>query len=316
VVLGVLPLFHVYGLNAVLGQVVRQQARLVLVDAFVAGPEQGTLAVVEDEAVTVLPVAPPVFARWQHVPDLRERLGGVRLVLSGSAPLAPELVEDFTGRTGLVVHQGYGLTEAAPVVTSTLCSVRPKPGSVGAALPGVEIGLVDEGGRAPEGGDAGEIRIRGRNLFSGWWPEGSGGPDPDGWYATGDVGFLDEDGDLFLVDRLKELVVVSGFNVYPTEVEDVVAEVDGVAEAAVIGVPDPDTGEAVVAYVRPGTGSSYGSESPADLVQRVQDHCATRLARFKQPAEVHVVERLPHTVTGKVAKGRLRAQRRDPGLLQ
>jgi len=316
VVLGVLPLFHVYGLNAVLGQVLRQQARLVLVDAFDAGPEQGTLAVIEDEAVTVLPVAPPVFAHWQRVPDLRERLAGVRLVLSGSAPLAPELVEDFTGRTGLVVHQGYGLTEAAPVVTSTLCSVEPKAGSVGAALPGVELGLVDEDGRAPEGEDGGEIRVRGENLFSGWWPDGADGPDAEGWYATGDVGFLDEDGDLFLVDRLKELVIVSGFNVYPTEVEDVVAEVEGVAEAAVIGVPDPDTGEAVVAYVRAATGSSYDPEDPEDLVQRVQDHCATRLARFKQPAEVHVVERLPHTVTGKVAKGRLRAQRRDPGLLQ
>ena len=214
------------------------------------------------------------------------------------------------------MHQGYGLTEAAPVVTSTLCSAEPKPGSVGAALPGVELGLVDEDGRAPEGEDGGEIRVRGENLFSGWWPDGADGPDAEGWYATGDVGFLDEDGDLFLVDRLKELVIVSGFNVYPTEVEDVVAEVDGVAEAAVIGVPDPDTGEAVVAYVRAATGSSYGPEDPADLVERVQDHCATRLARFKQPAEVHVVERLPHTMTGKVARGRLRAQRRDPGLLQ
>jgi long-chain acyl-CoA synthetase len=237
-------------------------------------------------------------------------------VLSGSAPLATDVVERFTARTGIPVHQGYGLTEASPVVTSTLCSAAPKPGSVGSALPGVELRLVDESGDAPERGDPGEIHVRGANLFSGYWPDGAGGPDADGWYATGDVGFLDEDGDLFLVDRLKELVIVSGFNVYPTEVEDVVAEVDGVAEAAVIGVPDPDTGEAVVAYVRPGTGSSYGSESPADLVQRVQDHCATRLARFKQPAEVHVVERLPHTVTGKVAKGRLRAQRRDPGLLQ
>jgi long-chain acyl-CoA synthetase len=319
VVLGVLPLSHVYGLNAVLGQVLDRQARLVLVDSFDAGPERGTLAVIENEAVTVLPVAPPVFAHWQRVADLRDRLASVRLVLSGSAPLAPELAADFTERTGLTVHQGYGLTEAAPVVTSTLCSVRPKPGSVGAALPGVEVGLVDEDGRAPEGEDGGEIRVRGENLFSGWWPDGADGPDADGWYATGDLGFLDEDGDLFLVDRLKELVIVSGFNVYPTEVEEVVAEVEGVAEAAVIGVPDRDTGEAVVVYVRPVAGLSYDPATPGgspELVQRVQDHCATRLARFKQPAEVHVVDRLPHTVTGKVAKGRLRAERRDPGLLQ
>jgi len=311
VVFGVLPLFHVYGLNAVLGQVLRQRARLVLVNGF---DMEGSLAVIEDEAVTVVPVAPPVFAYWQAVHDLAERLSSVRLVLSGSAPLSPELVDVFERRTGIAVHQGYGLTEAAPVVTSTLRSAHPKRGSVGAALDGIEIRLVDESGRRPEGEDPGEIWIRGANLFSGYWPHGEDGPDADGWYATGDVGFLDGDGDLFLVDRLKELVIVSGFNVYPVEVEEVVAEVEGVAEAAVIGTPDERTGEAVVAYVRP-SGTSYTAE---ELEQRVREHCAVRLARFKQPTEVHVVDELPHTVTGKVAKGRLRAarRRRNLGLLE
>ena len=312
VVFGVLPLFHVYGLNAVLGQVLHQRARLVLANGF---DVEDSLAVVEDEAVTVLPVAPPVFAYWQGVPDLRERLRGVRLVLSGSAPLSRELVDVFEERTGIAVHQGYGLTEAAPVVTSTLRSSTAKPGSVGATLPGVEIRLVDDAGDAPEGEDAGEIWIRGDNLFSGYWPDGADGPDGEGWYATGDVGFLDPDGDLFLVDRLKELVIVSGFNVYPSEVEDVLAEVDGIAEAAVIGTPDPRTGEAVVAYVRPAPGSSYTAD---ELEARVRDHCGLRLARFKQPTEVHVVDELPKTVTGKVAKGRLRERRhrRALGLLE
>jgi long-chain acyl-CoA synthetase len=312
VVLGVLPLFHVYGLNAVLGQVLRQQARLVVVDGF---DVEDTLSVIEDEAVSVLPVAPPVLAYWQAVDDLRERLSGVRLVLSGSAPLAPALVADFTARTGIEVHQGYGLTEAAPVVTSTLRSREPKPGSVGAALPGIELRLVDEHGHAPEGQDSGEIQVRGDNLFDGYWPDGTDGPDAEGWYATGDVGFLDPDGDLFLVDRVKELVIVSGFNVYPSEVEDVLAEVEGVAEAAVIGVDDPQTGEAVVAYVRPVPGTPYDPEA---LVEAVREHCAARLARFKQPSQVHVVEELPHTATGKVAKGRLRAtqRRRATGLLE
>jgi long-chain acyl-CoA synthetase len=312
VVLGVLPLFHVYGLNAVLGQALRQQARLVLVDGF---DMEDSLAVIEDEAVTVLPVAPPVFAYWQAVHDLSERLSGVRLVLSGSAPLSRELVTVFEQRTGLKVQQGYGLTEAAPVVTSTLCSATAKAGSVGAALPGIEIRLVDEGGRAPDGEDAGEIWIRGANLFSGYWPDGADGPDAEGWYATGDVGFLDSDGDLFLVDRLKELVIVSGFNVYPSEVEDVLKEVDDVDEAAVIGAPDERTGEAVVAYVKPTPSSTY---SAAELEELVREHCAVRLARFKQPTQVHVVDELPHTVTGKVAKGRLRerARRRTMGLLE
>jgi long-chain acyl-CoA synthetase len=314
VVLGVLPLFHVYGLNAVLGQVVRHGARLVLMDG--SGPErrfdaERSLAVVGQEAVSVVPLVPTVLAYWMSVPDLGDRLRTVRLVLSGSAPLPPELLAGFTDRTGISVHEGYGLTEAAPVVTSTLLSEKRKPGSVGAALPGVEIRLVDELGRAPEGEDAGEIQVRGDNLFSGYWPDGVDGPDGAGWYATGDVGFLDADGDLFLVDRLKELVIVSGFNVYPVEVEEVITELEAVAEAAVIGAEDEVTGEAVVAYVRRSASSSLTDE---DLARDVAEHCAVRLARFKQPARVHVVDQLPHTVTGKVAKGRLRAHQRRSNL--
>ena len=190
-----------------------------------------------------------MFGYWLADPHIRERLGPVRLVLSGSAPLAASVIDQFTDLTGLPVHQGYGLTEAAPVVTSTLCSVDLQSGSVGAALPGIELRLVDDLGHAPEGEDPGEIQVYGDNLFSGYWPDGSGGPDDAGWWSTGDVGFLDATGDLFLVDRLKELVIVSGFNVYPSEVEDVVREVDGVTEVAVIGVDDDETGEAVVAYV-------------------------------------------------------------------
>ena len=309
VVLGVLPLFHVYGLNAVLGGVLRHRARLVLVERF--DPHE-TLGLIDDEACSVVPVAPPVFAYWEDEADLAVHLGAVRLVLSGSAPLSAEAVERFTARTGIPVHQGYGLTEAAPVVTSTLCSVKAEPGSVGAALPGVELRLIDETGQVPEGEDPGEIQVRGANLFSGYWPDGDGGPDENGWWSTGDVGFLDEDGDLFLVDRVKDLVIVSGFNVYPTEVEEVVEEVPGVADVAVIGVEDPVTGEAVVAYVRaPGA-------DPEAIAAAVRDHCARRLARFKRPSRIEVVDELPKTVTGKVQKGRLRhiERRRTLGILE
>jgi long-chain acyl-CoA synthetase len=310
VVLGVLPLFHVYGLNAVLGGVLRHRAKLVLVDHF---DPQATLDLIDDEAVSVVPVAPPVFAYWLPEEHLRERLGPVRLMLSGSAPLSAELIERFTDATGIPVHQGYGLTEASPIVTSTLCSVELQNGSVGAALPGIEIKLVDELGQDPEGDDPGEIWIRGANMFSGYWPDGEGGPDAEGWWATGDVGFLDPTGDLFLVDRLKELVIVSGFNVYPIEVEDVIREVPSVADAAVIGVQDARTGEAVVAYVRPEVGADA-----EEVALAVRDHCAVRLARCKQPSRVEVVAELPLTVTGKVQKGRLRGmeRRRSLGLLE
>ncbi|HET7735623.1 MAG TPA: class I adenylate-forming enzyme family protein [Nocardioidaceae bacterium] len=308
VVYGVLPMFHVYGLNAVFGSVLWFRARLVLANGF---DVEGSLDTIEDLGVTVVPVAPPVFAYWRGVDDLAARLSGVRLMLSGSAPLDPELVTEFTARTGKEVHQGYGLTEAAPVVTSTLVSRTPKAGSVGAALPGIEIRLVDEQGHQPDGEDPGEIEIRGANLFSGYWPDGADGPGADGWYATGDVGFLDPDGDLFLVDRLKELVIVSGFNVYPVEIEEVILDVEGVAEAAVIGTPDPATGEAVVAFVVP---SGDTLRTPAEIEAAVRDRCMERLARFKQPKEINVVDELPHTGTGKVAKGRLRAVRRRQNL--
>jgi long-chain acyl-CoA synthetase len=306
VVLAVLPLFHVYGLNAVLGGALRSGATLVLQDRF---DPQGTLDLVAAHGCTVLPVAPAVFGPWLALPDLRERLSSVRLVVSGSAPLTKEVVEEFAERTGVPVHQGYGLTEAAPVVTSTLRSTVPHPGSVGAALDGVEIRLVEEHGEVVEGDDdPGEIRIRGANLFSGYWPDGSGGPDEDGWWATGDVGLLDRDGNLFLVDRVKEVVVVSGFNVYPSEVEEVIREVEGVGEAAVIGVADDATGEAVVAYVvAPG-------RAPAAVEDAVRRRCADRLARFKQPSRIQVVDTLPLSVTGRVQKGRLRGLERRRAL--
>jgi long-chain acyl-CoA synthetase len=236
----------------------------------------------------------------------------VRLILSGSAPLSPEVIEEFTARTGIAIHQGYGLTEASPVVTSTLRSQTLQTGSVGAALEGIDIRLVDEAGEMPLADDPGEIQIRGANLFSGYWPDGADGPDDEGWWSTGDIGFLDASGDLFLVDRLKELIIVSGFNVYPVEVEEVVCEVSGVSEAAVIGAHDDETGESVVAYVvAPGV-------DPATVEDDVRRHCEQRLARFKVPTRIVVVDELPLTVTGKVQKGRLRGieRRRALGILE
>jgi long-chain acyl-CoA synthetase len=313
VVLGLLPLFHVYGLNAVLGQVINQQAVLVVDNGF---DPIATLDLIAREQVTVLPIVPVAIAHWMSDAareiDLAAKLSSVRLVLCGSAPLSPELGRSFAKRTGLEVHQGYGLTEASPVVTLTLSNDTPTMGAVGSVVPGVEVSLADETGSAPEPGDSGEILIRGDNLFSGYWPDGADGPDGDGWWATGDMGFLDPSGELFLVDRVKELVIVSGFNVYPIEVEEVLEELPEVESAAVIGVDDPLTGEAVVAYLKPAEGVT-----PAAVKQAAEEHVVNQLARFKQPTQWHVVSDLPYTVTGKVRKGLLRAteRRRALGLL-
>ena len=310
VVLGVVPLCHVYGLNAVLGQVLLNGATLVLGPRF---DPADTLSLVAERAVSVVPVAPPVIVAWmsRDAVQLRQQLRSVRLLLSGAAPLALEVARGFEELTGVDVEQGYGLTEAAPIVTSTIGTPRHKPGSSGRALPGVDLKVVDEAGREVHADDPGEIWVRGDNLFSGYWPDSDGAPGPGGWLATGDIGFLDPDGDLFLVDRLKELVIVSGFNVYPSEIEDVVSEVPGVTECAVIGQPDDRTGEAVVAFVVAADGVDAG-----ELRLAVARHCEQRVARFKVPSVIEVVTELPHSATGKVAKGRLRAgeARRAMGL--
>ncbi len=308
IVLGVLPLFHVYGLNAVLGQVLLVGATLVLSKH--CHPQE-TLQLVSAEEVTCLPVSPPVIAALVDRPDTVEGLATVRMLLCGAAPLPEALWRRFEERVGQQVEQSYGLTEAAPVVTTTVGAPVHKPGSAGRALPGVEVRVVDSAGDDVGVGDAGEIVVRGANLFSGYWPNGAEAPAHTGWLRTGDIGYLDGDGDLYVLDRAKQIVTVSGFNVYPSEVEAVVYEVPGVRECAVIGVPDERTGEAVLAYV-----VAADRHDAATLEAAVRSHCELRLARFKVPAAVEVVGELPHSATGKVAKDRLRAehQRRETRL--
>ncbi|MCW2752006.1 MAG: AMP-dependent synthetase [Aeromicrobium sp.] len=312
VCLGLLPMFHIYGLNCVLGQAVKQGARVLLVDGFDPG---GLLERISAEGVTNVPLAPPVVAAWAGRDDLRDKLSTVTMILSGASALDPDLAETFLASSGKHIEQGYGLTETAPVIAVTMGSERaadggPKAGSVGRPLPGIDVRIVEAGGEDATPGDPAEIWVRGDNVFSGYWPDGVDGPRSDGWYPTGDIGYLDEDGDLTLVDRLRELVIVSGFNVYPFEVEDVIAEVPGVAQVAVVGLPDEETGEAVVAFVVP----EAGGADEAMLLETVEAHCRTRLARFKQPRRVVIVQGLPQSANGKVAKGRLRALARSETL--
>lgn len=296
VLLAVLPLFHVYGLNTVLGQAMVSGASIVLAQRF--DPE-GTLMTIAQQGVTVVPAAPPMLVAWSERDDVADALAGVRYLISGAAPLSVSVIDHLTAETGIPIHQGYGLTEAAPVVSTTFRSPTPKPGSVGRPLPGTEVMLVDDMGEPVDEGDPGEVVVRGPNLFSGYWPGDVEGPDGEGWWRTGDVAYTDADGDLFLVDRIKDLVIVNGFNVYPREVEEVLLDHPAIAAAAVLSVPDRRTGEAVRAVVVPEQGHSLTE-------QDVHDHCRDRLARFKRPTQVEVAASLPRTATGKIAKGRLR----------
>lgn len=297
-----LPLFHIFGLNAGLGMALYFGARLVLSPRF---DPAGSLQAMAEARATIVIGAPLEYARWAGQEELATGFEHVRFALSGSAPLPAELVAQFAG-LGIDLFEGYGLTEAAPVVTLNLVPADgsagwadPKAGSVGRPLPGVEVRLMDADREPAETGDLGLVEVRGRNLFTGYWPDSAGGPDPDGWFATGDLAVLDDDGDLYLVGRRSDLVLVNGFNVYPAEVEAVFNRLDGVREAAVLGLPDAAGEDVLVAYVVPEPGVPL---DPGELLQQA----ARSLARFKLPRRVIEVDALPHTVTGKVMKWRLR----------
>ena len=335
-VLLALPLFHVYGLNTGLGSVAYHGACGVLVDRF---DPAATLEVIARQRVSVVVGVPAMFLGWSGLPGLDAALAPVRLAVCGAAPLEPATSARFSEAAGRPIFVGYGLTETAPVLTSTLASTEPKAGSIGGPIPDVEVRLVGPtgeilwsagstgpggssatatgaGGRdavdtetdvdEPDvelfspGTDPGEIVVRGPNLFSGYWPDGRDGPDADGWWATGDVAYADADGDLHLVDRLGELILVNGFNVYPREVELVLDAHPAVVESAVVGQPDPRTGQAVKAYVVRVDG---GAVTEPELL----GHCARNLARFKRPSTVEFVTALPHSVIGKVRKTLLRS---------
>ncbi|MEU0791038.1 AMP-binding protein [Amycolatopsis sp. NPDC005961] len=311
-VLITIPLFHVYGLGPGLLQAVSVGATAILSERFEA---QRTLDDCAEHGVTTITGVPTMYSEFAALgtEELRGKLATVRRMTSGAAPLHPKVLGALREATGVDVYEGYGLTECAPVVTSTLVTGYPKPGSVGRPLPGVELRLVDSDGTDqavpldPDDvddvfeaeGETGLVSIRGANLFSGYWPDGGHGPDDEGWFRTGDVGYLDVDGDLHLVDRANDLIIVNGFNVFPTEVEAVITELPEVAEAAVVGVVDERSGEAVKAFVVPAAGASLSE-------QQVVDHCAAHLAGYKVPHAVEFAESLPHSATGKLRRVRLR----------
>ncbi len=300
VVVCVVPLFHILGLNTVLDLALYAGATIVMLERF---DPVSTLEILAAENATAL-VGPPQM--WAALADVDDpplaALARLRLAVSGAAPLAPRVAEAVHERLGVTLHQGYGLTEASPSVSISLGTGAPTR-SVGRPLAGVEVRLVDDDGDDALVGDPGEIWVRGPNVFRGYWndPDATAAAlDDAGWLHTGDVGLVDDDGYLYIVDRAKDLVIVSGFNVYPAEVERVLVAHPAVAEAAVVGVPHPHTGEAVKAFVVPAEGAVVEED---ELVEWV----ASRLARYKCPAKVDVVDEIPRGPTGKVLRRELDA---------
>jgi long-chain acyl-CoA synthetase len=301
VVLGVLPLFHIFGLNVVLDLALRVGGTIALVERF---DPLSCVETIVTNGVTVVAGAPPMFEAWSTARGIdADAFRTVRLAVSGGAPLPVSVSEAFEARFGVPVWEGYGLTEAAPIVSSSLVGGEPRKGSIGVPLPGVEVRLVDAEGEDALGGDSGEIWVRGPNVFPGYWQDEEAtavARTPDGWLRTGDIAVADDDGYLYIVDRAKDLIIVSGFNVFPAEVEEVLLEHPGITAAAVVGVEHPHSGETVTAFVVAEPGRHLEEDE-------VIEFTADRLARYKCPTKVTFVETLPQGLVGKVLRRALRS---------
>ena len=228
----------------------------------------------------------------------------LKLCLSGAAPLQPAVAEEWLELTGCSIYEGYGLTESTCVVSSMKYDDPPRPGSCGKPLPGTELRFVDDDGVDVPKGERGEIWVKGPQIMAGYLnrPEATAEAIEGGWFKTGDIGLLDDEGFLYIVDRKKDTVIVSGFNVFPTDIEAVIIEMAGVAEVGVIGLPDAKSGERVVAYVV----KADEAISEADIIS----YCHTRLTNYKVPREVRFIAELPKSPVGKVLRRILRDEAR------
>lgn len=295
VAFGLLPLFHIFGLNVVLGGTLAAGSRVVLIERF---DPISALETIELHGITLVSGPPTMWAAFAGLPGTDPAaFRTVRTAVSGAAKLPVEVAQAVEARYGLHLQEGYGLTEASPVVCSPSGTDAPA-GSVGIPVPGVELRLVDLEGNDVLVGDTGEVWVRGPNVFAGYWEDQESTErvlTPDGWLRTGDMAVVDDDGYLFIVDRAKDLIIVSGFNVFPAEVEEVLLEHPAIESCAVVGVPHPHTGESVKAYVKPRPGTSVEED---DVIA----FCAERLARYKCPNKVWFVEDIPQGLGGKVLR--------------
>ncbi|MEQ8716553.1 MAG: AMP-binding protein [Acidimicrobiales bacterium] len=286
------PLFHVMGLNSILGAALRSGATVVFRDDFDAA---SVLDAVDRHRATALVGPPTLWSALAAADPGPGPLVTITTAVSAAAPLDATTVSAAQECLGIRLTQGYGLTEASPTVSLGLGLDCPAL-SVGLPVPGVEVRIVDADGSDTLAGDTGEILVRGANVFPGYWqdPDATAAVLRDGWLHTGDIGVVD-DGWLYLVDRAKELILVSGFNVHPGEVEDALSSHRAVRAAAAVGRPDGHTGERVVAYVVAAAGETV---DPRDLLA----HCRTLLAGHKCPREIVLVDELPTGLGGKVRR--------------
>jgi long-chain acyl-CoA synthetase len=297
----VIPYFHVYGLVVGLLFGTWAGALQILIPKYDVNMLLAAINVYEP---TFFPGVPTLFISLLNHPEAKNsKLGRIRRFNSGSAPLPIEVLEQFEALSGAALAEGWGMTETSALGTSTAMLAKRKPGSIGLPMPNTELKIVDleNGAREMPLGEAGELCIRGPQIMKGYWnkPEETARTIRDGWLYTGDVARMDADGYFYIVQRKKDMILVSGFNVYPNEIEDVLFTHPAVKECAVIGVPDQYRGEAVKVFLVLKEGESATAEE-------ISAFCRERLAKYKLPSFVEFIEALPKSAVGKVLRRELR----------
>ncbi len=305
-IIGVLPFFHIYGMTVIMNQALRTGATVVTMPRF---DLDGFLDLLERHRVTKAHLVPPIVLALAKAPGVEDRdLSSLQWINSGAAPLGAELAETCAARLDCTVFQGYGLTETSPVTHAVpVARGENRPGSIGPPIPGTECRVVDVvSGEDLRPGEDGEVWIRGPQVMRGYLGAEQATRetiDEDGWLHTGDIGHADEDGWFFLVDRLKELIKVKGFQVAPAELEAVLLDHPEIADAAVVASPDDEAGEVPKAYVVAADGAELDEEE-------VKAFVASRVASYKRIRRVELTDAIPKSASGKVLRRVLRERER------
>jgi long-chain acyl-CoA synthetase len=306
VVLGALPLFHSFGQTAAMNASLRGGACLALLPRF---DPAAALELMQSLGATVFLGVPTMYAAILNCPQSEESdLSSLRTCVSGGQSMPVELLRGFEERFGCKILEGYGLSETSPVACQNRPDRERKPGSIGIPIEGTEMKIVDEAGKQVETGEVGEILIKGPNVMKGYWrrPDATADAIKDGWLHSGDIGRTDEDGYFYVVDRIKDLIIRGGYNVFPREVEEVLYEHPDVLEAAVVGIPDPTHGEEIGAAVV----LRSGAEVSAD---QLQQHVKSQLAAYKYPRRIWFLDELPKGPSGKILKREITPPAADQG---
>ncbi|SDM96895.1 long-chain-fatty-acid--CoA ligase [Sediminibacillus halophilus] len=299
IVMGVLPFFHVYGMTTVMNYSVMTGSKMILMPKF--DPED-VLKTIEKQKPTVFPGAPTIYIALLHHPRLKQYdLSSIEACLSGSAPLPAEVQQQFQHVTKGNLVEGYGLTESSPVTHSNFLNGNNVNGSIGVPWPDTDAKIVDmETFQELPNGEIGEIAVKGPQVMKGYWnrKEETEQVLKDGWLLTGDIGYMDERGYFYVVDRKKDMIIAGGYNIYPREVEEVLYEFAGVQEVVIAGVPDEYRGETVKAYIVPKQGVQLEEEE-------LDQFCRKRLAAYKVPRIYEFMDELPKTAVGKILRRKL-----------